>query len=89
VPLKSKNLPGSLPVNKYSSINKDRSVDALRNVGADSIDEDLNRDFDELESSIGLSGSLKKQTKEPMGLGRKFLQIKAAETVKAKKRYTE
>jgi hypothetical protein len=88
--MRSNNLPGATgQLSKFSSVNKDRSVDALRTSGVDSIDEDLNRDFDELESSIGMSGSLKKKGKEQIGLGRKFLQMKAAETVKAKKRYSE
>jgi hypothetical protein len=82
---------------------KDRSVDILRESGiAESIiDEDINRDLENLDdhqSSIGMSGSISFAPGKPtdsgsggksLGLGKKFLQLKAAETVKAKKRYSE
>jgi len=88
-------IPGAADLSKYTSIKNDRSVDVIRNSQAvESIEDNYsNDDFDQdqIEASVGVSGSLKKTEKaQPLGIGKKFLQLKAAETAnKAKKRYSE
>lgn len=68
LPLRPQDLPGNISRSreagaKFTSV-KDKSTDALRNSGLDSgIDEDINRDLADLESSIGVSGSLGANTK--------------------------
>ena len=95
LPLRPQDLPGNISrsreagQSKFTSV-KDRSIDALRNSGLDSaIDEDINRDLDNLESSIGISGSLGPNNKGQFGINKNYLALKALETQKTKKRYSE